>query len=123
MTLVSGGAGRRAEAEGGVVGASSPAPVLGVLAHGRWTTLAHIAETLGWPRRSVEKAVEILRLGGWPVIGSDEGVKLSDDAREVRAYAEDRRRRLVSISKGTRALLATARRMEGPQTTLWETAA
>lgn len=101
------------------------ARLLSALSHRRWTTIAYLAESLGWPRRAVEEGIELARLGGAPIIGGNDGVKLSDDPREVRAYAEDRRRRLVSIAKGTRALLTTARRMEapGPQTTLWDTAA
>lgn len=78
-----------------------------------------LAEQLHVPRRAIEDAIQQLRLDGHPVVGGDNGVKLSTDSREVRAYAEDRRRRLVSISKGTRALLATARRMDGPQQALW----
>lgn len=100
-----------------------------VLAHlrdERWRLIDTLAAICEVPRRSIEEAIERLRLSGQPVIGGASGVRLTRDPREVRAYAEDRRRRLVSIAKGTRALLRTARRMEapGPQQTLpWDRAA
>lgn len=94
-----------------------------LLAHlqdGRWRIIDTLKDTLGCSRRAVEDAIENLRLEGHPIVGGATGVRLSDDHREVRAYAEDRRRRLVSISKGTRALLTTARKMEGVrQGSLW----
>lgn len=96
-------------------------PVVDALArHGRWQTIAGLCADLGMSRRDVEAAIEAARLAGEPVIGSGEGVRYTTDPREVRAYAEDRRRRLVSIAKGTRQLLRTARRLEGSvQETLW----
>lgn len=97
--------------------------VLAAIADGRWHVLGLLANALGTSRRSVEEAVESLRLSGQPIIGGNEGIRLSDSSSEVRSYAQDRRRRLVSISKGTRALLHTARRMDGPQTKFWEDAA
>jgi hypothetical protein len=104
------------------------ADVLRAIADGRWRTIDGLAASLGWPRRSVEEAIEQLRLAYEPVIGGNTGVRLSDSPLEVRAYAQDRRRRLISIAKGTRALLTTARRMEAAEAakvglTLWDTAA
>jgi hypothetical protein len=100
--------------------------VADTIADGRWRTIDFLAHTLSVPRRSIEEAIQHLRLTGHPVIGGDSGVRMSDSASEVRAYAQDRRRRLVSIAQGTRALLNTARRMEspGPQQRLpWDIAA
>ena len=98
-------------------------PVLAKLTDGRWRTIENIALGLAVPRRSIEDAIQQLRLAGHPLVGGETGVRLSDSPSEVRAYAQDRRRRLVSIAQGTRALLNTARRMEGPQTRLWSDAA
>jgi len=95
--------------------------VLARLSDGRWRIIGFLAESLGVPRRSIEAAIEALRLAGHPIIGGDTGVRLSDSASEVREYAQDRRRRLVSVHRGTRALLATARRMEGVrELRLWD---
>lgn len=93
--------------------------VLARLEGGRWHLIDGLAHELDVPRRAIEDSVERLRLEYHPIIGGNTGLRLSDSSSEVRAYAQDRRRRLVSIAKGTRALLATARRMDGPQTVLW----
>jgi hypothetical protein len=101
--------------------------ILAHLAGGRWWLIGTDNGEVGLTyvtaakRRAVEDAIQRLRLAGHPIVGGDAGVKLTSDPLEVRAYAQDRRRRLVSIAKGTRALLNTARRMEapGPQGTLW----
>ena len=79
---------------------------------GEWHTIDEIARRLKWPRRAVENHIEILRLEGEPIIAGDQGVRLTTDPNELREYAQGRRRRLVSIAKGTRKLLSTARRMQ-----------
>lgn len=100
--------------------------VLSALSDGKWRVIDGLARDLHVPRRAIEDAVETLRLEHHPIIGGANGLRLSNSSREVRAYAEDRRRRLVSIARGTRALLTTARRMDapGPQQRLpWDVAA
>lgn len=86
---------------------------------GEWSTIAEIAQRLGWSRRSVEEAIEDLRLAGEPIIAGPQGVRISNDAAEIRAYARGRRHRLASIAKGTRSLLRTARRLDTVQPSLW----
>jgi len=66
-------------------------------------------------RRDTEAAIEVLRLEGHPIVGGNDGVKLSRDPREVREYVKSRRRRLFHVALGTRALLRTARRLEDEQ--------
>lgn len=83
-----------------------------------WATIQEISERAHLPRRAVEGALEDLRLQGVPVIAGADGVRLSNDPEEVRQYALGRRRRLVSIAKGTRALLTAARRLDRSQPTL-----
>jgi biotin operon repressor len=93
----------------------------------QWHTIDDLARRLRMPRRAVENAIEHLRLEGTPIVAGNDGVRISTSAAEVREYAQDRRRRLVSIAKGTRKLLATARRMQEAEDakghlTLWDAA-
>ena len=85
-----------------------------------WHTIANIATRLGCSRRVVEESLEHLRLNGEPIIAGKEGVRLSTDPAEIRAYAQGRRSRLASIARGTRSLLRTARRLDTSQPTLWQ---
>ena len=85
---------------------------------GEWTTLDELRGRLGVSRRDVEDAIQDLRLKGRPIIGGAEGVKLSTSPQEIREYAASRRRRLVQVALGTRALLRTARRLDATQPTL-----
>lgn len=93
--------------------------VIAKLADGRWRLIDGLAADLRVPRRLIEDSIERLRLEYQPIIGGNQGVRLSDSPTEVRAYADDRNRRLVQIAKGTRALKTAARRMEGPQQRFW----
>lgn len=86
---------------------------------GEWFTIAELSTMLGWTRRAVEEGIEAARLQGSPIIAGNEGVRISDDPDEIRAYARGRRHRLASIAKGTRSLLRTARRLDTSQPTLW----
>lgn len=86
--------------------------VLAALQHGRWQTLSDLGIVLGIPRREVESAVEVLRLGGTPVIGGNEGVKLTAEPRELEAYLAQRRYRTAAIHRGTMRLRSTLRRMK-----------
>lgn len=87
---------------------------------GEWHTIAELSQRLGWPRRTVEEAIEDARLDGEPIIAGKDGVRLSTDPDEIRAYARGRRHRLASIAKGTRSLLRTARRLDAVQPTFWQ---
>lgn len=98
--------------------------VLADLGHRRWATIAGLALGLGLSRRDVEAAIEELRLGGAPIIGGSEGVKLTDNPTELEAYIAGRRMRTAQIHRGTMRLRSTLRRMKyGDQPTLWESAA
>jgi biotin operon repressor len=97
--------------------------VLAALAHGRWQTLGDLGIVLGLPRRAIEEAVEALRLEGQPVIGGNEGVKLTRDPLELEAYLSQRRYRTAAIHRGTMALRRTLREMRhGAQVELWPAA-
>lgn len=97
--------------------------VLAALGHGRWQTLSGLASELGLCRRDVEAAIEALRLRGEPVIGGNEGVKLTQDPLELDGYVSQRRYRTAAIHRGTMALRSTLRRMRfGDQETLWPAA-
>lgn len=78
----------------------------------RWTTIEYLSQLEEVPRREIEAAIQELRLGGYPVIGSGDGVRLSTKPSEIRDYARSRRMRAYEIAKGTRELLAAARRLE-----------
>jgi len=97
--------------------------VLARLADGRWRLLDALAASIGASRREAEEAIENLRLAGHPIVGGNTGIKLTDDALELRAYAQSRRSRALQIARGTRALLHAANRLEGHaagQKTLWK---
>lgn len=87
-----------------------------------WQTLDELAARVDAPRRDVETAVEELRLAGDPVIGGAHGVRWSRDPDEIRAYVRSRRRRELTVARGTRALMATARRLDTTELTLGLTA-
>ena len=92
--------------------------ILNTLEAGEWITLDELRQRLRVSRREVEEAVQELRLAGHAVIGGAEGVKLSTSPQEIREYAASRRRRLVQVALGTRALLRTARRLDTTQPSL-----
>lgn len=99
---------------GGVSMSDAPAGLDG------WRTLDEIARQLGVPRREVEQLVEGWRLAGKPIVAGARGVRWTDDPDELAAYLDARRRRLVSIYAGNRALRVTLRRMrEREDLTLW----
>lgn len=78
-------------------------------------TLGALASHLRVPRRSVEEAVQSLRLKGEPIVGGNDGLRLVTDPAELDAYIAARRRRGVSEYLGTRALRQTARRLKEAQ--------
>ncbi len=85
------------------------------------STINELRLILRVPRREIEGAVEELRLRGEPIVGGPEGLRLTEDPAELGKYVEARRRRLVTIYAGTRALRRTLRRMqERADLTLWE---
>jgi hypothetical protein len=108
-------------AGGGVMSASPTA--LDVLRLLRMTssTIDELRLILRVPRREIEGAVEELRLRGEPIVGGSEGLRLTEDPAELEKYVEARRRRLVTIYAGTRALRRTLRYMQMERDlTLWE---
>ena len=78
-------------------------------------TIADLALMIGVSRREIEEAVESLRLQGEPIIAGNDGLRLTEDPDELAKYVEARRRRLVSVYKGTRALRSTLRHMKEAQ--------
>lgn len=112
----------RQVAGGGSVSGSLTAHVL-MLLHVPHT-LDELRLDLRVPRRDVEAAVESLRLEGHAIVGGNDGLHLTSDPDELERYVEARRRRLVTIYLGSRALRKTARRMrEATDLTLWGAAA
>ena len=82
---------------------------------GESSTIADLARWCIVPRRLIEEAVENLRLAGHPIIGDAHGLHLAKDADELAAYIEARRRRLVTVYAGTRALRGALRRMRAAE--------
>jgi len=90
--------------------------VLQVLSERRYAMkIDVVAQWAGLTRRDTEAAIEELRLEGHPIVGGNDGVRVTRDPREVREYVKSRRRRLFHVALGTRALLRTARRLEDEQ--------
>lgn len=96
---------------------------------GEWVTIDELRERINREsgrvltvhpvsRREIEEAIQVLRLRGEPIIGGNDGLRYTTDAAEIRAYATGRRRRLISIALGTRALLRAARRLDTDQPSL-----
>jgi len=84
------------------------------------TTIADLAILCNVSRRDIEACVEELRLKGEPIVAGNDGLRLTENAEELAAYVDARRRRLVSIYAGNRALRRTWRRMkEATDLTLW----
>lgn len=73
-------------------------------------SLSAIAEDLGIPRRTVEKAVQELRLRGLPVASGTEGVWVGD-AADLDATARYLRGRLIAQYQTFLAVRRTAGRM------------
>ena len=96
--------------------------VLGRLTWGRdgAATLGELAESLNWPRRVVEKAVQQLRLDGHPVCSDGSGLWLSYE--DLDATIASLRGRLRHQYATLRALQNTARRRGYRQTTLFDAA-
>lgn len=75
-----------------------------------WRTL-DLAAALCVPRRDIETGLEELRLAGEPILGGPHGVRWTNDPDELARYVASRRRRELSVARGTRALMRTARRL------------
>jgi biotin operon repressor len=79
---------------------------------GQTWTIEELRRLLQVPRRDVEAGIESLRLAGNPIIADAHGVRVTNDPDELAAYLEARRRRLVTIYAGNRALRKTLRAMQ-----------
>ena len=87
-------------------------------------TYGELAERLNVPRRTVEKAIQQMRLAGVPVITGNDGVWLAETALEAQQAAQALRRRAITQLVTARALRAAGKRMAAiRQQTLWEEAA
>lgn len=85
-------------------------------------TLDELARWTSESRRSVEEAIQALRLRGEPILADGRGVWLSTDPDEIRRVVRARRRRELSIARVTRALDNTANRLQREQLSLALTA-
>lgn len=108
---------------GGVSMSDAPAGLLRWLRQGP-VTIADLTLLLGVSRREVEALVEDARLRGEPIVGGNDGLRLTENPDELERYIDARRRRIASIYLGNRALRVTARRMREAQDdlaglTLW----
>lgn len=77
----------------------------------RPVTIRDLAARFSLPRRTVEAAIQSLRLDGHPVRSGSEGVWLAASAAEAEEAAQDLRRRLVTQYRSILAMRRTARRM------------
>lgn len=89
----------------------------------RARTLGELAESMGAPRRELEKAVEALRRAGKPICSGPDGIWLTDSPAELRDQYRRLRRRYITQAVGARELLRTAARLERGQLTLFGDAA
>lgn len=81
--------------------------VLATIAQFGPAPIRFVCQRTGLPRRTVESAVESLRLAGQPIIGGPAGLHIASDTAQLREYVDARRRRLASVYAGTRALRRT----------------
>lgn len=84
-----------------------------------------IAYALALPIRTVQAALQELRLAGHPIISDAGGVRLAQTAEEARTCADSLRRRAIHQLLTSRAVRRTARRMREAEDaavrlTLWE---
>lgn len=89
--------------------------------------IRELCRITGASRRDIEAAVEALRLAGDPIVADNDGLRMTEDPDELRAYVDARRRRAVSIYLGTRALRKAAGRLQEAKDaegglTLWRVA-
>jgi hypothetical protein len=70
-----------------------------------------LASTLDLDVRTVQRALQELRLGGSPIVSDGDGVRLATDPAEVRACAKALQRRAVHQMLTARAMRHTAVRM------------
>ena len=67
-------------------------------------TYGALAERLGIPRRSIEKAVRQMRLDGIPVITGNDGAWVAESPQEAREQAGRLRSRAIHIMEPAAAL-------------------
>lgn len=87
--------------------------VLALIGRGRDTarTIGDLAETLNRPRRSVEQAIQRLRVDGWAISSGSEGIWLAD-LEDMHATIDSLQRRLAQQYLTLRALRETEKRMQ-----------
>lgn len=83
-------------------------------AFGHAVPIRAIAHGLRLPRRTVEEAVQQLRLLGEPLVSDGDGIRYTTDPVEVRECANKLRRRYITQALTARALRHTATRLEKP---------
>jgi biotin operon repressor len=91
-------------------------PAQAVLARLGWgrdnaASIGSLAESLQWPRRAIEQAVQDLRLQGKPIASGPAGVWLTADPDELDATYRSLRNRIKSQSVTAWALRSTSKRM------------
>lgn len=83
-------------------------------------TIGDLSESMGAPRRAIERAVESLRARGEPIVSGPDGIALTRNPERLRASYRALRRRYIHQAIGARVLLRTAKRFERfQQTELW----
>ena len=87
-------------------------------------TLAELARATGETRRSVERAVQALRLAGHPIVTDGSGVRLAHDAGDALTCADRLRHRAIVQLLTARALRRAGQRMAATEAvrehrTLW----
>ncbi len=70
-----------------------------------------LSQVTGLPRRSVEAAVQELRLAGVPIVSGDGGVRIAETAAEVEDCVKRLQARAVTQLSTVRALRRTSQRM------------
>lgn len=89
------------------------------------TPMAEVAWRCGTSRRSVEEAVQRLRLAGRPIVAAGVGVKLATRAAEVAEWRRSFRDRLVAMVETDRAMadaervLALSEQSYDPEAGFW----
>ena len=109
----------------GRTGMSDADRVLAALSDGASILQPDLAYLLDLDIRTIQAALQVLRLLGYPIISGSDGVRLATTAAETMACAQALRRRAITQWMTARALRWTARRMQMAEDaasggTLWE---
>ena len=96
--------------------------ILARIARGRDAAkpISALAEELGWSRRQVERAAQMLADDGRTALcAGNEGIWLASSPNELKEYEASLRHRALEIFRRSRSIRAVRLRMMRYQTTLW----